>query len=204
MANDRGRRLHACAQRCTRRAGPQGRRRCASARWHRLALRFGLRLLEIRQHTEPPHYEKVGPVGTHGTLGASIIGGMHRVWRASPSGITGCLSAQIFPQRQVNRLSRFLARVTTLTCVAKATLGRHDDFFPSKGLCLGQGDQVSPRSAPDQPLSALTARRTSSAWPGTLTFNQLLAMRPVLPIRKVERSTPMYFFPYMDFSTQTP
>src|SRR5450755_1360486 len=53
-------------------------------------------------------------------------------------------------------------------------------------------------------FSALAAASTSSAWPGTLTLRQLLAMRPLPSIRKVERSTPMYLRPYIDFSTHTP
>ena len=38
----------------------------------------------------------------------------------------------------------------------------------------------------------------------TDTLRQMRATFPVLSIRKVERSTPIYFRPYMDFSTQTP
>src|SRR5207249_1578679 len=52
--------------------------------------------------------------------------------------------------------------------------------------------------------NAWAAASTSAAWPGTLTLRQLLAMRPALSIRKVERSTPMYLRPYIDFSTHTP
>ena len=38
----------------------------------------------------------------------------------------------------------------------------------------------------------------------TGTYDQVAAIFPSRPIRKVDRSTPMYFRPYMDFSTQTP
>ncbi len=48
------------------------------------------------------------------------------------------------------------------------------------------------------------AARTSAACPSTFTFGQALAIFPSAPTRNVERSMPMYFFPYMDFSTHTP
>ena len=53
-------------------------------------------------------------------------------------------------------------------------------------------------------FSASAAFSTSSAWPGTFTFRQMPRITPLSSIRKVERSTPMYFFPYMLFSTQVP
>jgi len=43
---------------------------------------------------------------------------------------------------------------------------------------------------------------TSAAWPGTLFTSQILRMTPFLLIRKVARWMPMYFLPYMFFSTQ--
>lgn len=51
---------------------------------------------------------------------------------------------------------------------------------------------------------AFAASRTASTWPGTLTFFHTCAMRPSPSTRKVVRSIPMYFFPYMAFSTHTP
>ncbi len=53
-------------------------------------------------------------------------------------------------------------------------------------------------------LGSRTAARTSAAWPGAETFRQTRAIRPFSSIRKVERSTPIYFLPYMLFSIQTP
>ena len=50
----------------------------------------------------------------------------------------------------------------------------------------------------------LAASSTSSAWPGTLTFGQIRAMRPSASIRKVLRMTPMNLRPYIDFSPQAP
>lgn len=49
--------------------------------------------------------------------------------------------------------------------------------------------------------SAAMARSTLSAG---LTFTSAWAIVPASSITKCERSTPMYFFPYMLFSTQTP
>lgn len=52
--------------------------------------------------------------------------------------------------------------------------------------------------------SARTASSTSSAWPGTLTLDQMRAMHPSAPIRNVLRSIPMNVLPYICFSRQTP
>jgi len=49
-----------------------------------------------------------------------------------------------------------------------------------------------------------TAFSTASAWPGTFTLRQILAILPFSSMRKVERSTPIYLRPYMLFSTHTP
>ncbi len=43
--------------------------------------------------------------------------------------------------------------------------------------------------------NASIASCTSSTWPATLTLRQTLAMTPVLSIRKVARSMPMYLRP---------
>ncbi len=48
------------------------------------------------------------------------------------------------------------------------------------------------------------AASTSAACPSTFTLCQALATLPSAPTKKVERSMPMYFLPYMDFSTRTP
>ena len=53
-------------------------------------------------------------------------------------------------------------------------------------------------------FSASAASSTSSAWPGTFTFRQTLRITPLPSMRKVERSMPIYFLPYMLFSTHTP
>ena len=49
-----------------------------------------------------------------------------------------------------------------------------------------------------------TASSTLSTCPLTLTLRQILRTMPVSSIRKVARSIPIYFLPYMDFSTQIP
>ena len=45
---------------------------------------------------------------------------------------------------------------------------------------------------------------TSSTWPFTLTFLHSFSIFPSLSRTKVERSIPIYFLPYIDFSFQTP
>ena len=52
--------------------------------------------------------------------------------------------------------------------------------------------------------SDFTAANTSSTCPGTLTLRQIFAILPLLSMRNVERSIPMYLRPYMLFSTQEP
>src|SRR6185437_8156342 len=54
------------------------------------------------------------------------------------------------------------------------------------------------------PYSPCAACNTSAAWPVTLTFLHTRAIFPSLSIRNVLRSMPMYFRPYIDFSTQVP
>ncbi len=54
------------------------------------------------------------------------------------------------------------------------------------------------------PQSFFAASRTAWAWPATFTLFQISAILPSGPTRNVVRSTPMYFFPYMLFSFQTP
>ena len=44
----------------------------------------------------------------------------------------------------------------------------------------------------------------ASTWPFTLTLPWTSAMWPSSSITKVERTIPMYFLPYMDFSCQAP
>ena len=51
---------------------------------------------------------------------------------------------------------------------------------------------------------ACAAARTSAAWPSTFTLGHTFATLPSAATKKVERSMPMYFLPYMDFSTHTP
>ncbi len=52
--------------------------------------------------------------------------------------------------------------------------------------------------------SACTACKTSAAWPSTFTFGQIFAIRPRASTSTVERSMPIYFLPYMDFSCHAP
>ena len=49
----------------------------------------------------------------------------------------------------------------------------------------------------------LTADNTSATWFVTLTFLHSLTRTPLVLIRNVERSIPIYFFPYILFSFQT-
>ncbi len=51
---------------------------------------------------------------------------------------------------------------------------------------------------------ARAALSTSSAWPFTFTLRQMRAIPPSRSMRKVERSTPQYLRPYMDFSFHVP
>ena len=51
-------------------------------------------------------------------------------------------------------------------------------------------------------FSAFAASITSAAWPVTLTLRHTLAILPDLSTRNVLRSMPIYFRPYIDFSTQ--
>src|SRR5471030_2761655 len=53
-------------------------------------------------------------------------------------------------------------------------------------------------------VSARTASSTSAACPGTFTLCQTRRTTPCASIRKVQRSIPIYFRPYMLFSTQAP
>jgi hypothetical protein len=86
----------------------------------------------------------------------------------------------------------FHMRPTLLS--ATATLER--PFFDSAGFA------EPPESGAT--YSVFAAARTSSACPGTLTLRQTFAIRPARSMRKVERSTPKYFLPYMLFSVHTP
>ncbi len=74
--------------------------------------------------------------------------------------------------------------------------GRGGDLPGRRVPALGQRDRRG--------HSAFAASSTASAWPGTFTLRQTCATLPSAPIRKVDRSIPMYFLPYMDFSTQVP
>ena len=49
-----------------------------------------------------------------------------------------------------------------------------------------------------------SAANTLSACVSGLTFRITFTTVPSASITNGERSTPMYFFPYVDFSTQTP
>src|SRR6187455_555422 len=51
---------------------------------------------------------------------------------------------------------------------------------------------------------ARTAASTSSAWPSTRTWRQILTIRRSAPIKTVVRMIPMKFLPYIDFSPQAP
>lgn len=53
-------------------------------------------------------------------------------------------------------------------------------------------------------VAAPSASATSAACPAGFTLRKIFVILPSLPIRNVDRSTAMYFLPYMDFSTQTP
>jgi hypothetical protein len=57
-----------------------------------------------------------------------------------------------------------------------------------------------------QPYATIwrAAANTSSTCPGTFTFRHAFTIFPSASIRKVDLSTPIYFLPYMLFSTHTP
>ena len=65
-------------------------------------------------------------------------------------------------------------------------------------------DQLAYRMRQTPVRSAAAACITSAAWASGFTFRQTLAMVPSAATRKLLRSMPMYFLPYMDFSTQVP
>ena len=73
---------------------------------------------------------------------------------------------------------------------------------------LGRGKHgaggVRQRAARRAGQSALAAASSASTWPGTLTLRHTPRTTPFSSMRKVARSIPMYFRPYMLFSTQTP
>ncbi len=54
------------------------------------------------------------------------------------------------------------------------------------------------------PSSSASAASTTSSCVFGETFGKTFAIFPSPSMMKVERWTPMYFFPYIDFSTQTP
>src|SRR5688572_25154354 len=66
----------------------------------------------------------------------------------------------------------------------------------------GPGDEGRDLT-PGALYSLAIASITSAAWPAALTFENTRAMSPLASMRKVVRSTPMYFRPYIDFSFQT-
>src|SRR5690606_14352884 len=79
-----------------------------------------------------------------------------------------------------------------------------------KSLCTSHVTAPSPQ-APSQRgrrqaafFNALTALRTSSTWPGTFRPRHSCLSTPSGPTRKVLRSMPLTFFPYMILFLTTP
>ena len=77
----------------------------------------------------------------------------------------------------------------------------HDGTGERAGVGLRGVFLPGPERAAYPPFTAFS---TASAWPGTFTLRQILAILPFSSMRKVERSTPIYLRPYMLFSTHTP
>ena len=85
-------------------------------------------------------------------------------------------------------------------------LFRRGHIAEGRAVLIGGGPNRPPRrsraacsSAGAAGQRALAAERTCATWPGTLTLRQTWRMTPSPSIRKVERSTPMYWRPYMLF-----
>jgi hypothetical protein len=83
--------------------------------------------------------------------------------------------------------------------------------FPGRSLVRPSrrpiGSPISRRGWADLIYTSLAARAaltTSPACPVTLTFRHTFSTLPFDPIKNVQRSIPMYFRPYIDFSTQAP
>jgi BarA-like signal transduction histidine kinase len=81
-------------------------------------------------------------------------------------------------------------------------------MIPSTDLDRNEGSSPG-RDFPSvqEPYTNFAARAafiTSSACPVTLTFRQAFSTFPSAPIKNVLRSIPIYFRPYIDFSTQVP
>jgi hydrogenase-4 component B len=102
---------------------------------------------------------------------------------------------------RMDALSAFFLVVVNLGAVAASLFalghGRHE-HAPMRVL------PFYPAFLAEAYLSAEAAFSTSSAWPSTFTLRQMLRMTPLPSMRKVERSMPIYFLPYMLFSTQVP
>ena len=75
---------------------------------------------------------------------------------------------------------------------------QHEYAAPVLGVAVfcGHGSR-RPRAAGH---SAFTAANTAAAWPFTLTLRQMCRSTPLGSIRKVLRSIPKNFLPYMLFS----
>src|SRR6476620_7077922 len=93
----------------------------------------------------------------------------------------------------------FLLGLATAAWAVKGEFGN----MCAMSLAAGKDTQT------DGPVNAQRQGKTycfssSSAWPGTFTLRQMPRITPFSSMRKVERSMPIYFLPYMLFSTQVP
>ena len=81
---------------------------------------------------------------------------------------------------------------------------QHTIILACVRMVVTAAEEANRRHGRGRLVSSRTAFSTASAWPGTFTLRQIFAILPRGSTRNVDRSTPMYFRPYMDFSTQTP
>ena len=127
------------------------------------------------------------------------------LWRAR--------SAARYVARAEKLRLRGAGRMQRRCCAADLrSLARRPGRLPEGGVLTRKGCLFPTVSRPQHRFGhfgkrlhrARTASRTSSTWPGTFTLFQTRAIVPSAAIRKVERSIPMNFLPYMLFSFQTP
>src|SRR5260221_4375010 len=122
------------------------------------------------------------------------------------------------PLRHVPWREQQRARGTRRTVARRGAADLDEGAASPSGRCgsgesylrgrLGHGKDgaggVRQRVARRRGQSAFAAASTASTWPGTLTLRHTPHTTPFSSMRKVARSIPMYFRPYMLFSTQTP
>lgn len=82
---------------------------------------------------------------------------------------------------------------------------RRPDPSPNRlTRCQREVMRATPPQAARPSYSAASAFSTLSSWVLGVTFGKALATLPSGPMMNVARWMPMYFLPYIDFSTQVP